>query len=252
MNHTRIGALIAIFGITMTFAFAQGPQGGPQGGPGGPGGPGGRQGGPGGPGQMGPRRGPGFDIIFLAEVQKELGLSESQKTKINGLKKEGRGGRGQGGPGGHGGPGGDRGQGGPSGDRGQGGPGGDRGRGGPGGPGGEERKAIEGILSAGQVKRLKEIVLQAQGPGAFRNPDVQKALNLTETQQEKMRAIEEAFREARRPDENSDRRPEPPTEAERAQLLAKLTAVLDGNQNATFKEMLGKAFKLPKPPARGE
>ena len=246
----------------MTFAFAQGPQGGPQGGPGGPGG---RQGGPGGPGmgQMGPRRGPGFDIIFLAEVQKELGLSESQQTKINALKKEGRGGRGQGGPGG---PGGDRGQGGPGGpppggqggpggDRGPGGPGGpggERGPGGPGGPGGEDRKAIEGILSAGQVKRLKEIILQAQGPGAFRNPEVQKALNLTESQQEKMRDIEEAFRDSHRPDENSGRRPEPPSEAERAQLLAKLTAVLDGNQNAKFKELLGKAFKLPKPPARGE
>jgi hypothetical protein len=46
------------------------------------------------------------------------------------------------------------------------------------------------VLSPDHLRRLQQIVLQLQGPGAFREPDVAAALKLTSEQRERIRAIE--------------------------------------------------------------
>lgn len=50
---------------------------------------------------------------------------------------------------------------------------------------------IETILTSTQRHRLRQIVLQAEGAGAFREPEVVDALQLTAGQRERIRAIEE-------------------------------------------------------------
>jgi eukaryotic-like serine/threonine-protein kinase len=57
----------------------------------------------------------------------------------------------------------------------------------------EDDTSIRRILGSEQVRRLHQIALQAQGPGAFRDTDVVAALKLTSRQKERIRAIEESF-----------------------------------------------------------
>jgi eukaryotic-like serine/threonine-protein kinase len=53
---------------------------------------------------------------------------------------------------------------------------------------------VNAVLTAPQQARLRQIGLQADGPGAFRDPEVVAALRLTPEQREGIRAIEdEAF-----------------------------------------------------------
>ena len=57
-----------------------------------------------------------------------------------------------------------------------------------------EEAEVNAILTAPQQARLRQIGLQADGPGAFRDPEVVAALELTLEQREGIRAIEdEAF-----------------------------------------------------------
>src|SRR5215216_4069736 len=53
----------------------------------------------------------------------------------------------------------------------------------------ENRKAVAGILNPEQDKRLKEITYQQRGATAFADPEVVKALNLSEEQQGKVKTI---------------------------------------------------------------
>ena len=53
----------------------------------------------------------------------------------------------------------------------------------------ETKKKVEAILTPEQMERLKEIHLQAAGPGALADPDVRKALNLTDEQVEKIKKL---------------------------------------------------------------
>ena len=53
----------------------------------------------------------------------------------------------------------------------------------------ETKKKIGEILTKEQMERLKQIRLQAAGPGALSDPDVVKALNLTDEQKEKIKTL---------------------------------------------------------------
>ncbi|MBS1707679.1 MAG: hypothetical protein JSS65_03035 [Armatimonadetes bacterium] len=209
MKHTVIVtiaamALLAVGGS----AFAQ--QAGPRGG--------GGQFGPGG-GQRGPmmRMGMGLNgpqLLKHPNVQKDLGLTEEQKKKIDALMPRGpQGGGFPGGPGGPGFPGGPGGQGGPGGPPPEGGFGG-----GPGGPppeggfgggagappppggfgGGQGRgpqagqdieKKIAEILTSKQLTRYKEIQLQATAPMSLLRPEVAEKLGLSEDQRQEIDGI---------------------------------------------------------------
>jgi hypothetical protein len=52
---------------------------------------------------------------------------------------------------------------------------------------------VEAILTPPQRSRLRQLALQAEGPGAFREPEVVEALALSPGQRERIRAIEEEF-----------------------------------------------------------
>jgi hypothetical protein len=54
----------------------------------------------------------------------------------------------------------------------------------------EQEAAVGRLLKPEQLQRLKEIALQDHGPAAFRDPEVVAALQLTERQRERIRAIE--------------------------------------------------------------
>ena len=56
----------------------------------------------------------------------------------------------------------------------------------------ENEKSVAKILKPEQFKRLKQISYQQQGGRAFTDPEVAKALRLTEEQQKTIREINEA------------------------------------------------------------
>lgn len=55
----------------------------------------------------------------------------------------------------------------------------------------ELRKSIGAVLEPGQLKRFHQIELQARGIGALQNKDVIKALNLTDDQKRRVKALAE-------------------------------------------------------------
>ncbi|MCI0456437.1 MAG: serine/threonine protein kinase [Gemmataceae bacterium] len=52
------------------------------------------------------------------------------------------------------------------------------------------QEAVAAILNPNQLRRLQQIALQAQGPRAFREPEVAATLRLTAEQKERIRALE--------------------------------------------------------------
>ena len=62
----------------------------------------------------------------------------------------------------------------------------------------ETEKKIEAILTTAQLARLKEIRLQVAGPAALADPDVLKALNLTDEQKEKIKKLRQQITDLRK------------------------------------------------------
>src|SRR5438067_1072306 len=58
----------------------------------------------------------------------------------------------------------------------------------------EVKTTLTGILKPDQIKRFEQIQLQASGPDAFANPDIQSKLNLTADQKDKIRGIMDEYR----------------------------------------------------------
>jgi hypothetical protein len=136
-----------------------------------------------------------------------------------------------------------------------------------------DEAAVAEVLSPEQVRRLRQIALQTQGPSAFREPEIAAALTLTAQQRERIRAIEADLFPVRlewhasgeplpaRKGEagwsiGGERRasgeplPEPPEQPHPPNLRAardKMLAVLTAEQKAKWEEMTGKPFegKLP-------
>jgi hypothetical protein len=53
-------------------------------------------------------------------------------------------------------------------------------------------QATADVLSEKQLKRYRQIELQARGPAAFNDPAIQKQLNLTDEQRQRLRALNDA------------------------------------------------------------
>jgi serine/threonine protein kinase len=88
---------------------------------------------------------------------------------------------------------------------------------------------INAILSLAHQKRLRQIGLQARGPGAFREPEVVAALRLTPRQRQRIRIIEdEALFSWMRTTDPREKRPE-------QRILAELTP----EQTRQWREMTG-------------
>jgi hypothetical protein len=217
--------------------------------------------------------GGGPAILFRADVQKELKLTQEQIEKLREVVPSGPGGRG--GMGGPGGP--PRGQGGQQGGV-QGGQRQQRQQGGP--PEGGRRMgqnpeemqkvdaAVKGVLNDSQYKRFHELDLQLSGPMAVLRPDVSEKLKITDEQRQQ---IMQAMRpqggqrgqggqggvqggQQRRqggPPQGSD-----PAQMEqrRKEQEAKVLALLTDAQQNQWTQMLGKKFEFEKmgpPPGAG-
>jgi Spy/CpxP family protein refolding chaperone len=121
----------------------------------------------------------------------------------------------------------------------------------------ETNKALAEILKPEQNKRLKEITLQQDGARAFNNPEVQKALNLTDDQKEKIKTInedaakerEELFPRGRRGggggfDKDAFKEKMTKMAAMNKETLDKVTSVLTDDQKKTWKDMTGAPFEI--------
>jgi Spy/CpxP family protein refolding chaperone len=112
----------------------------------------------------------------------------------------------------------------------------------------ESRKALDGVLTPEQAKRLRQITLQVRGTEAFSDPTVQERLNLTDDQKEKLSNIgEDARKEMREIFESAgEDRAEAGQKLRdlRQESLKKVTAVLTVDQKETWKELTGDPFQI--------
>lgn len=130
----------------------------------------------------------------------------------------------------------------------------------------QAEEALKPVLTAEQLKRLRQIELQValQGPGGVRTllrKDVAEALGLTEEQRQKLEAladkIAEQMREAFRPGAGPEAREQMQKRMEelRGEARAEVEKILNQEQLGKLKELLGAPFKLEMPagfgPGRG-
>jgi serine/threonine protein kinase len=117
--------------------------------------------------------------------------------------------------------------------------------------------AVEQILTPRQLGRFRQIVLQLQGPAAFRGTEVARTLKLTTEQKKQLRAIETEHMPRHQP-----RRPgSPPGDPQKARAEAReaackrALAVLTPEQAKLWGAMTGEPFKGQPPgcvPAPGQ
>src|SRR5262249_8416695 len=112
----------------------------------------------------------------------------------------------------------------------------------------ETQKATAGILKPDQEKRLKQIQLQMQGARAYADPEVQKALKLTDAQKDKIKKInEEAAKERTSSRENAggDFQEAMKKLADlRKATSEKAAGVLTDEQKKAWKELTGEPFEV--------
>ncbi len=122
----------------------------------------------------------------------------------------------------------------------------------------EQEAEVARLLSPAQLRRFKQIALQAQGPAAFRDPDVIAQLKLTAVQRERLRAIEDTMGEG-----PAQFRPGPPPGGPKGgrrgmgpgvpgrgpddmkkAALERALAMLTPEQQAQWRELAGAPFDL--------
>ena len=120
---------------------------------------------------------------------------------------------------------------------------------------------VDAILSASQRLRLRQLALQSEGLGAFREPEVVEGLGLSPRQREQIRAIEEEVligqvREMRAGGMLGDAGNKP-RESEGPRAMERALAVLTAEQSRRWSEMVGEpihgqlsAFPMPFSPQR--
>lgn len=130
----------------------------------------------------------------------------------------------------------------------------------------ETLAALETILNAEQVKRLKQLELQRAGVAAFTRVEVEKTLTLNDEQKGKLKTISEEsatkMRELMGGGRGQGGRPQRGAgggrgtapdqikiDALRKEYLDKAVAVLTDEQKKTWGEMTGAAFTFPPPRA---
>jgi hypothetical protein len=110
---------------------------------------------------------------------------------------------------------------------------------------------LEKVLDEKQMKRLKQLQLQREGAAAFARPAISTKLALTDDQKEKIKTIMEEARTQARGAFNPDASPEERQAAlakmqqSRAKSLKDILATLNKDQSASWTELTGKEFKFP-------
>jgi len=113
-------------------------------------------------------------------------------------------------------------------------------------------KAAGEFLKPEQVTRLKQISYQSRGASAFTDSEVQKKLNITDSQKTDIQSIvQDSMSEMRTifQESGDDREGAMKKVTElRKQTLAKAEAKLNDEQQKSWKEMLGSPFEIKIPP----
>jgi Spy/CpxP family protein refolding chaperone len=119
----------------------------------------------------------------------------------------------------------------------------------------ETYKALESVLKPEQMKRLKQIELQLRGNGAFGDEHVQKALKLTDEQKEKIKTINEDFRNEMREAGQANQGDREAFQKKMTELrkdaMDKISAVLTADQKKEWHEMVGEHFEVKFEPGQG-
>jgi Spy/CpxP family protein refolding chaperone len=108
-------------------------------------------------------------------------------------------------------------------------------------------KALAGILKADQAKRLKQITLQTRGVQAFNDPQVQKALKLSDGQKDKLKKLaQESGQKMRELFQGGGDMQEVMKKVVelRKETMTKAAGVLTDEQKKTWKEMTGTPFEF--------
>jgi len=121
----------------------------------------------------------------------------------------------------------------------------------------ESNKKIEAVLKPEQAARAKELSLQLRGVGALSDPEVAKALKLTDDQSKKLTELTESNRPGRgqggggadASDEDRAAARERFARA-RQEQESKAMEVLTADQREEFGKMKGKKFDFPAPQVR--
>lgn len=109
------------------------------------------------------------------------------------------------------------------------------------------RAALGEILQTDQLQRFKEISLQQRGPEALADPEVAEAVGLSDEQKERVGEVQSAARKEMRGlfqqggDDRQERRKK--FAAAREALYAKVGEILTPDQQAKWKQLLGKPFE---------
>ncbi|HWE36984.1 MAG TPA: hypothetical protein VG406_10495 [Isosphaeraceae bacterium] len=117
----------------------------------------------------------------------------------------------------------------------------------------EMRKSLANILKPDQVKRFDQVELQVRGAQALADPKVQDKLKLTADQKAKLKDINDNAMAQRReliPGFQNDREGTMKKMTElNKETMTKSAAVLNDDQKATWKDMIGSPFTYkPEPP----
>jgi predicted nucleic acid-binding Zn ribbon protein len=101
-------------------------------------------------------------------------------------------------------------------------------------------QSMRAILTVGQLKRLDQVALQLQGPGAFGQSEVIASLRLTDAQRQAIRQIEDEAFAAQWGRHHSGGRPSASSrEATMRATMEKTLALLTPAQLASWKELIG-------------
>jgi hypothetical protein len=116
----------------------------------------------------------------------------------------------------------------------------------------ETLKSVSGILSADQLKRLKQIELQQAGVQAFTRPDVQKALTLTDEQKDAIKTIDEEAAKKRQElfQQGGGRRQGGGGQGQsqmatlRKETMERVQKLLTADQKKAWKDLTGDPFEI--------
>jgi hypothetical protein len=105
-------------------------------------------------------------------------------------------------------------------------------------------KAVSEILDAGQLKRLRQIVLQQKGNSVFLEPDVKKELQITDEQAKKIQtALDTQAKDQAEMFESGGFDPERMQEIQKT-ATASVQGALTSTQKASWAKMIGEPFQM--------
>ncbi len=104
------------------------------------------------------------------------------------------------------------------------------------------QKSLAELLQPEQLKRLKQISWQQQGAFAFEQPEVASALQLTNDQKDKLKALQQGAREKMRAAFQGGQPDREKMQAARKAVADEAMGVLTTDQQSKWKELTGPTF----------